>query len=55
MELIKTYSCFYNYQKTVYNAINIPEIMMEPMANPVVIRNMDLSISITCTSFSFLG
>ena len=28
---------------------------MEPMANPVVIRNMDLSTSITCVSFSFLG
>jgi hypothetical protein len=39
----------------VYNAASIPQIMNEPTMNPGDTLNIDLSISIVCISFLFLG
>jgi hypothetical protein len=51
---VKIFDCTC-YQKTVYNAERIPTIMMDPIAKPVVILNMDVSTSIEWVSLSFLG
>ena len=43
------------YQNTVYNAARIPQIITDPIINPGVTLNIDLSISITCISFAGFG
>ena len=43
------------YQKTVYNAASMPQIIIEPIAKDGVMRNIEVSTSIVCGSFSLLG
>ena len=45
----------YSYQKTVYKAAKMPQIITEPIINPVDTRNIDVSISMVWVSFSFAG